>query len=52
MTRLHRITIMPALLEVRIPARVIDIDRQHPHAMFARVPHQLRGSVKAHRLRV
>src|SRR5262249_14353698 len=42
----------PTGLEARIVIGMIDVDRAHLDAVFARVAHELRRSIKTHRLRV
>jgi len=39
-------------LQRAVPLRAIDIDWPYLHAVLARIAHQLRGRVEAHRLRV
>ena len=41
-----------ALLQRRVPLRVIDVDRPHLDAVLAHVAHDLRRRIEAHRLRV
>src|SRR5690606_21632909 len=51
-TQTHREVATAALLERAIPMAVIDRDRADLDPMFARVGDDLRGRIKAHRLRV